>query len=122
MRKSKAPSRPFNWDAKITSALRRVWRFSPQRAEALEAARSLVNPAQDVICALCGQCVDKRTAAVDHVEPVVGVEGFVSWDVYITRLKSTDLRVLCTPCHKAITKEQNAQRARIKREKKKVVK
>ena len=109
MPKAKKAPKPYNWDQKITSALRKVWRFSDTRRAALEAARSLHNP-KDVICAACGAVVDKRTAAVDHIEPVVPLTGFDSWDAYIERLKSSNLRVLCEPCHGAVTKEQNAAR------------
>ena len=113
----KSEKKTYNWDTKIASALRKIWRFSPERHAALAAARAPELPSH-VVCALCNEVIDKRTAAVDHVEPVVPLAGFVSWDDFILRLKSTNLRVLCTHCHKVITNEQSKERRRHKPKKK----
>ena len=50
---------------------------------------------------------------VDHKEPVVPVDGSdISWDEYIFRTfcPPEDLQILCTPCHKKKTYEENRER------------
>lgn len=104
---SKKAPKPYDWDQKTISALRKVWRFSPERRNALDLAKVDTKTVQ---CNACGTIIDKRMAVVDHVEPVVPVTGFDSWDGYISRLKSPRLQVLCEGCHGTITKAQNALR------------
>jgi len=45
---------------------------------------------------------------VDHIVPVIGPEGFVSWDEVIKRMfiNSEGLQVLCKGCHDKKTKEE----------------
>jgi 5-methylcytosine-specific restriction endonuclease McrA len=114
----KKAQKPYNWDAKIMSALRKVWRFSPERREALAAATHPENR-QEVVCASCGVWVHIKLAKVDHVTPIVSLSGFDSWDAVIDTLECGALQVLCEECHRRKTKEENAERARIKRAKKK---
>ncbi len=49
---------------------------------------------------------------VDHIEPIVPVTGWVSWDSCINRMfcEQDNLQVLCSKCHKVVTDEENAQR------------
>lgn len=49
---------------------------------------------------------------VDHIEPVVPVTGWVSWDSCINNMfcEKDNLQVLCSACHKEVTAEENAQR------------
>jgi hypothetical protein len=50
---------------------------------------------------------------VDHISPVVDPKkGFVSWDVYITRMfcEIDGLQVMCKPCHKIKTAEEKLER------------
>lgn len=49
---------------------------------------------------------------VDHIEPVVPVTGWVSWDSCIERMfcEKENLQVLCGSCHKEVTDEENKQR------------
>ena len=39
---------------------------------------------------------------VDHIDPVVGVEGFISWDEYIPKMfcDIDNLQIQCDECHK----------------------
>lgn len=76
------------------------------------------------LCAGCKEEITKTTldpetrkrvnnVHVDHIEPVVDPEeGFTTWDECIERMFSEveNLQVLCTPCHKAITAEENVVR------------
>ncbi len=49
---------------------------------------------------------------VDHIEPVVPVTGWVSWDSCINNMfcEIDNLQVLCGACHKIVTAEENVQR------------
>ncbi len=49
---------------------------------------------------------------VDHIEPIVPVTGWVSWDDCINRMfcELSNLQLLCSACHKKVTAEENAQR------------
>jgi hypothetical protein len=53
----------------------------------------------------------------DHIIPVVGPEGFVSWDVFVARLyvEAAGFRAICKTCHDACTKEENAARREMKK-------
>jgi len=75
------------------------------------------------LCAGCNDEITKTTldpetrkrvnnVHVDHIEPVVPVTGWVSWDSVIERMfcEVGNLQVLCTPCHKTVTAEENSQR------------
>lgn len=65
--------------------------------------------AQHYRCASCEQEFTSKDIEVDHIEPVVPLSGFVSWDDVITRLfcPKENLQVLCVGCHKKKTKEES---------------
>lgn len=54
---------------------------------------------------------EKRVPAikVDHIDPVVPLTGWVSWNNYIERMfvDSDGLQLLCLKCHERKTKEEN---------------
>ena len=70
-------------------------------------------------CAACGYLAPRqKDIDIDHIEPVIPVTGFKSWDLLIERLmlaKKSDLQVLCKPCHKDKTKKETKARAAHKR-------
>lgn len=120
--------RPFNggaWTkARMTSFIKSALRGArwPQKYEAIKKAyvKDGINPATGRKCKLhrCAHCkgeFPKSGVHADHIIPVVGPEGFQSWDVYIERLycEVSGFRVLCKNCHKAVTrKEQEERRVR----------
>ncbi len=120
--KKKTTQKPYNWHTKLVSAVRKVWRNSPTRKAALAAAMQpdLKNHIQ---CAKCRGFFHYKLSTVEHLDPVVPVTGFDSWDAYITRMQSTNLAVFCEACAKEKTKAENAQRKALKpkKEKKKKV-
>jgi 5-methylcytosine-specific restriction endonuclease McrA len=110
----------------ITSTLRGGMRRWPPKWEALKDAAlgRKVNKksgklAMHYKCAACAGEFTSTNVEVDHKEPVVASTGFVSWDVYIDRLfcEKENLQVLCKPCHKAKTKEENGTKSVPKRSK-----
>lgn len=113
----------------IKGALRRVFSRSDLRRSVIEASRI---PWVDIDrprvtkwsrCEECKQPIPTYLMQVDHVVPLIGVYeelGDLTWDELISRLwcEPSNLRVLCKPCHLKKTKAENAERRRIKKEKK----
>lgn len=106
-------------NAFIMSVLRSGTRRWPPKWDALESAKTdkKTNPktgrlAQFYKCASCDNEFTSKEIEVDHIEPVVPSTGFVSWDNVIERLfcEQENLQVLCTPCHKKKSKEENKER------------
>lgn len=105
-----------NW---IISLLRRgTLRWKP-RGEALRQAEvgrktneATGRLAMHVECAECGSHVPKGMAHVDHIVPVVGVDGWTNWDDYVHNMfcEIDNLRVLCKPCHKVVTDAETLER------------
>lgn len=125
VRRRKDIPRPFNggeWtiarmNCFIKSALRGArW---PQKYVCIREAfvKHGINPKTGHKCKLhrCPDCdglFPQKDMQADHIIPVVGPEGFVSWDQYIKRLfcEADGFRALCKQCHKKITEEERAER------------
>lgn len=63
--------------------------------------------------------VDKKKAVyVDHISPIVGDEGFTTWDDFINNLfcDSSNLQVLCKNCHDLKSKAERTTRNNKKKE------
>lgn len=110
------PARKFSF---IKSALRSASQRWPPRYAALHAAfvGKRTNPASGRIAGFykCNSCqVDfpAKNVQVNHIEPVIPITGFKSWDDTIERLfcEQSGLEVLCVDCHKAVTKQENLER------------
>lgn len=106
----------------IKSALRGArW---PQKYAAIKTAyvRDGINPATGRRCKLhqCFECKGEFPASgvqADHINPVVPLDGFDSWDDYIERLfcEVDKFQVLCKSCHSIKTKAENAERRQRKK-------
>lgn len=103
----------------IKSALRTASVRWPPRYQCLHDAFVMqgINPATGRQAKLyrCCKCQELYTAAnmeINHIVPVVPVEGFDSWDGVVERLfcEKGGLEALCKPCHKIVTKGENQQR------------
>lgn len=70
-------------------------------------------------CAGCHSLFPAKSVQVDHLESVVPLEGFVSWDDTIKRLfcSKENLQVLCKECHSTKSKEESDERRRFKTKK-----
>jgi hypothetical protein len=68
-------------------------------------------------CPVCDGLFPQTMMKADHIIPVVGPEGFVSWDVFVARLyvEAAGFRAICKTCHDACTKEENAARREMKK-------
>lgn len=101
--------RPFNLRSRITSALRRIWLYSPQRRLVVAQARADNNR-----CTSCRKPQPK--CDIDHVQSVVPVEGFNGdWTNYIRRLFEGELTWLCKDCHNIKTAEMRELRKKHKK-------
>jgi hypothetical protein len=63
-------------------------------------------------CNRCNGEFPQKQVEVNHIIPVVPLEGFTSWDDIIKRMfcEKDGLETVCKPCHKTITKQENEQR------------
>jgi hypothetical protein len=87
-------------NAKIRSALRKLWMYSPERKEAMNQARSGRGFYE---CARCKEVHHRSNVSVDHIQPVGSHKQ--GWDGLIDRMfvPVDGLRVLCNECHKIVT-------------------
>ena len=63
-------------------------------------------------CCKCKGIFTQANIEINHITPVVPLEGFSSWDALIERLfcEKDGLEAVCKPCHKLITAGENKQR------------
>lgn len=93
---------------RIRSALRKVWQWSDPRRAAL--AKQRVSKGR-YLCEACGGLFGPKMVQVDHIEPVGSFpgsrrdNGSATWEGVINRMfcPVEGLRVLCKPCHKAVS-------------------
>lgn len=68
--------------------------------------------AQHYRCVNCKRDFPVKDVAIDHIDPIVPVTGFDSWDAVISRAlcEKDGFQVLCKECHAVKTRRENAQR------------
>lgn len=100
----------------LFSALGRAWCFWPPRNEVKKRCK-VEGKTGWFKCEICLQ--ERERIDVDHIQPVVPVSGFTTWDHYIaSRFVTADkLQGICKDCHKKKTKEENTERRALKKEK-----
>jgi hypothetical protein len=61
---------------------------------------------------MCGLLYRNKEINMDHIHPVIPVEGWDNWDGFIERLFVDDegWQVLCKACHQEKTNEENKER------------
>lgn len=110
----------------IKSTLRKGTTRWPPKYEVLNAAKrgKMVNAstgrlAEHYECAHCHGVFPAKEVQVDHIESVIPLTGFISWDDVIKRMfcQADGLQVLCKTCHAIKSKEEGVERRRIKAEK-----
>lgn len=103
----------------IKSALRSASQRWPPKYRVLNRAcvGTKINPAsgrlaKHYVCACCLNEFVAKLVQVNHIQPVIPVTGFDSWDATIRRLfcEEDGLELLCIPCHKKITLQENLER------------
>lgn len=112
----------------IKSAIRSMTSRWPVKYDALRAAQVgvKVNPktgrnAMHYKCACCGEGFPVKEVQVDHKQPLIPTDGSSQndWNVIINRalVEVEGFQVLCKPCHRKKTNEENQERKDAKREK-----
>lgn len=91
----------------------------PVKYEALKRAAvgKKINPVSGKLatfyrCAKCGGEFPAKEVQSDHINPIVPITGFDSWDGVIKRLavEIDGFQCLCKTCHAEKTKKENDQR------------
>jgi 5-methylcytosine-specific restriction endonuclease McrA len=109
----------------ITSTIRGGFRRWPPKFAVLKSAITgkKINPKSGRLATMyeCAECKEEFPALsvqVDHKDPVVGTEGFISWDNFIYSLfcEEDNLQVLCKECHAIKTKQETTERKKVKDE------
>lgn len=114
----------YNKDSQIRGALRRAFVRSPAISEILQKNRKEVDrfnkdgsksikKAVLYQCNKCKQWFPKKFISVDHIIPVIPVEGtFTTWDDFINRLfcDINNLQCMCDGCHDEKTQEERKLR------------
>jgi 5-methylcytosine-specific restriction endonuclease McrA len=100
----------------LVSVLRRFSKFWQPKNNVLKKARLSRGVYQ---CSSCSKVVSNREIKIDHIEPVIPVTGFTTWDDFINRLfcEESGLQAICEPCHAEKTSKENEIRKRLKKEK-----
>jgi 5-methylcytosine-specific restriction endonuclease McrA len=115
---------PFNQNAAIRGAIRRIFSRSPIVREVLMAGRRQVpkfnkdgsRAKVDSVqyqCQSCNQWVGSTLVSVDHIVPVISTaDGFVDWNEFVNRLfcKKENLQRICDPCHDKKTHSEKVAR------------
>ena len=114
----------------IKGAIRRVFSRSELRKRILDLAvvKDYSDPSRKRVtrwgrCAKCGKLEPAYLLEIDHISPIIPVGETLeeqSWDEIIDNIWCDErlLQALCDPCHNLKTKTENAERRRIKKEKK----
>lgn len=106
------PVKQFN--AWMKNQLRRLFFRWWERSKAVKDARVERGLYK---CAACSQIMPLKGMHIDHIDPVVDPkQGFIDWDIYISRLfcSSDNLQLLCEPCHKIKTEKERELRKKFK--------
>lgn len=106
----------FNFKSWMISQLRKASYRYPARNEALKRARVDRNQYK---CAHCGNIFGRKDVQIDHIVPVVKLQGFTGWDDYITRMfcPVEGYQVLCKEDHAKKTEQERTQRILTKKKK-----
>jgi len=111
-RKKKEP----NIKSFLINQLRRVsFKWKP-RGEAMKAARVARGKYE---CNICKEIFGNKEIVLDHIQPVVPVDGWDNWDGYIERLfcQIEGYQCICKICHDNKTEEENKQRVENRKDK-----
>jgi 5-methylcytosine-specific restriction endonuclease McrA len=100
----------------IMSALRqksRYWKPSEACIAKTRIARGVH------ICPACGEAKRRKDMKKDHIDPIIPLTGFTTWDDVIKRMFASEdsYQALCEICHNLKTSDENAKRKALRKEK-----
>lgn len=98
----------------IFAGLGKVWMWWPERL-AVKKRCKIEGKTGWFRCELCKSEVERLD--IDHIQPVVPVSGFTTWDAYIAArfVTAEKLQGICRACHSLKTKAENKKRREIKK-------
>jgi 5-methylcytosine-specific restriction endonuclease McrA len=106
---AKKKPKKYNLRSRLTSAIRRVWLYSPHRNQILKDAKAAGNK-----CNICKKPQEKLE--VDHVKPTVKLSGWDGdWTFFINTMFEGEMVALCKNCHQAKTALQRETRKKLKK-------
>ena len=120
-------------EAWVIKHLRRISGMWPAKNEAINRAKVKVHigfykngkPEYKTMiqCYLCNELYDRTEIQVDHIVPVVNLDGFTDWNTYIPQLfcNVDNLGAACKGCHYIKTQAENEERRLIRKEKNKKI-
>lgn len=91
----------------------RFWKPSEVCIEKTRIARGIHQ------CPQCKKIYKRKEMKKDHIEPVIPVSGFTTWDDIIRRMfvGEDGWQALCMYCHDEKTQKENEQRKALRKEK-----
>jgi hypothetical protein len=99
----------------VRSGLRAKWSRWPPKFEALNAVKRPYkgpNPRQkyEYQCAICKCWHIQANVEVDHLHPAGTLKDYADLPAFVEKLfvGVGELRVLCKPCHKEVTKKERS--------------
>lgn len=110
---------PARFNSYIKGGLRSISVRWPPRYGVLNAACTgqQINPksgrlAKHYRCNKCKGVFPAKEVEVNHIESVVPLSGFTTWDEVIKRMfcEAEGLEVVCKPCHKLISQQERDER------------
>lgn len=123
----KKRKKPISIKSFLIPKLRRASRFWRAKGEARKKAQIVTVVGQHkngkektkimYQCNICSSVVDLKDSSVDHIRPVVGLDGFTTWDDYINTLfcEADNLQTICNSCHDHKTQLEVEERKRRKK-------
>lgn len=100
----------------LMSALRRLSRFW---APINEKKKQALVFRGNYRCEICSKVVNTKDIKVDHINPVVPIEGMDSWDQVINNLfcEIENLQAICNSCHDMKTTDEINKRKDFRKQK-----
>ena len=111
----KRPKKPITVKAFLIPKLRRASRYWRAKNECRNNAKVIIEDGKykngniryktKFKCNICHQLFEANETNIDHINAVVGVEGFTNWDDYINNMfcEVNNLQLVCHGCHDAKT-------------------
>lgn len=105
-------AKKLNVKTKVVNAIRRIWFYSPNRAEAKKRSKE----GNFYRCEKCRGLHEK--VHVDHIIPAVDpIEGWKGYDIFIENMfcGPENLQNLCEACHQKKTAKEKASKKSAKK-------
>jgi len=103
----------FNIRSYLRGVLRKAFLQAPIKTEVLRQAKCGQHGKMYLYkCATCPAITTRKECQIDHLIPVTPLRGWDDWNGFIERMfcDTSNLQVLCKPCHRTKTLEENIER------------